>query len=290
MKRPVVVFVLLTGLIIAGSLPYRTDLKFNHRYHIEEEELACVDCHTNVLSSSSGMDNLMVKEATCLECHEREDGDDGECTLCHDSAQPSDFARVESYSPKFSHALHGEQEGIECLECHGGIETAEAISQFMHLPVMDDCMACHATPAEVEGCYQCHSEEENLRPADHTLAWEDMHGMDATAMAQNCNSCHRENFCIECHQGENIAGFSHNADFMLVHGQQFITREKDCAACHTSRDFCVDCHVNVNMVYPVSHVDPEWPGQGHAVEARFDFEACGVCHTARDAACSDCHN
>ena len=288
MNTRILIAVSLTGILIAGSFPWKSDLIFSHKQHIEEEELECIDCHQKAETSTSGRDDLLAAEASCRDCHEEQDT---ECVMCHKGPEePALSPRITNYSAKFNHLLHTEQAGMECLDCHSGVETTVEISSALHLPKMENCMECHVTPAELQGCYTCHTTDEELRPADHTIAWGEMHGMAAASGAQTCNSCHRENYCMDCHQGENIAGFSHNADFMINHAQKFITRESDCAACHQTRQFCIDCHMNTNRILPVSHNSPDWTGQEHAIEARIDFEQCSVCHTNREPSCIECHN
>jgi len=288
MKKQILILMLLMSFIIAGSFSWKSDLIFSHKYHVQDEELACSDCHDGAKTSITGKDDLLAKEAVCRDCHEE---DDTECSMCHkEPDNPLPSPRITNYSLKFNHNLHIEQEEIQCLTCHSGIDESESLSADLHLPKMETCMDCHITPLDLPGCYQCHTKQEQLRPAEHTLAWNEMHGMAARSGAQICNSCHRESSCIDCHQGENIAGFSHNADFMVTHSQQFTTRESDCATCHQSRDYCIDCHVNVNYIVPVGHNSPDWSGFEHAIEGRMDFERCSVCHTGGEETCIKCHN
>lgn len=174
------------------------------------------------------------------------------------------------------------------MTCHKGIEKQELVSDEIHIMNMDGCMGCHATPSELDGCYQCHVQDEELVPENHNESWKLMHGMVSETGAKNCQSCHLENYCIDCHQGENLENQSHPAEFIATHAISWQVRETDCASCHT-RDYCVECHVEVNHVIPVNHSMPDWSGKFHAEEARINSENCSVCHTETDLTCSQCH-
>ena len=285
MKNIILNVLLLIGLVLAGSTPWKSDLKFSHKYHIEEAGAECDVCHAAVLTSVSGKDDLLPAMETCYNCHDEK----MPCTSCHAKGEEPDLLpRVENYSEKFNHKLHIEK-GTSCQVCHTGIESKNEVNEGMHITGMDGCMQCHRTPAETDGCYLCHLENEQLIPVSHTESWSVMHGTASEAGAEKCNLCHQENYCIDCHFGENLDNGSHPAEFLATHAISWQFRENDCSTCHTI-DYCIECHTEVNYIIPINHSIEGWNGSLHAREARTDYENCSVCHTDDDMICARCHH
>lgn len=284
MKLKLLVIGLLFGLVIAGAIQWESDLIFSHKFHAEDAGAECEACHQAALASISGKDDLLPPMETCYNCHDRE----MECTACHKNGEePIILPRITDYSVNFNHKIHVEQ-GTECLTCHKGIEMKEQVNEGLHLMNMDGCMGCHKTPAEISGCYLCHAQDEEIKPANHNESWQVMHGMVSESGFRNCQSCHLESYCLDCHQGENLGNQSHPAEFIATHALSWQFREIECATCHT-RDYCIECHVEVNQVIPADHRMPGWSGKPHADEARRDYENCSLCHTEADLICSQCH-
>ncbi len=286
MRKYYITALFLAGLLIAGSGLQNPDHKFSHKFHAEEAGADCDACHGTAMESLTGADNLYPDHENCYACH---DEDDTECGYCHKNADdPVALKRVENYSLKFNHKQHMDQD-LECLTCHAGIDQKDDAAGAMHLPDMDHCMSCHETPSELDGCYSCHETDESLKPTDHGIAWAESHGMYSETGNQNCQSCHQRSYCTECHQGKNLFNESHPPEFIATHSLSYISREINCTSCHQTRDYCIDCHVNVNYVIPANHVLPDWNSTGHAQEARMDYDRCSVCHVQGDPSCSTCH-
>jgi len=299
MKKIIILFLIISGTLLALSLDWESDLVFSHKYHAEEAGAECSDCHGKVAESVKGTDDLLPEMETCYSCHD----EDMACESCHlQGEDPIILPRVEKYSEKFNHKIHTEN-NVSCEKCHTQIANKEKVNSGMHLPVMNDCMTCHETPDELNGCYSCHTQDENLIPQDHVASWKTEHGLFSESEA-SCQNCHTESYCIDCHQGENTMSQTHPADFIITHGMSFVMRETDCETCHESVDYCVECHVNINYVQPVSHMLNSWKYQSgnndtfdpriHADEAKINFETCAVCHQVGDdlwtEKCSECHN
>ncbi len=286
MRKEILLMTLLAGFVFAGSIVWESDLIFSHKYHVVEIGADCEACHERALESTSGKDDLLTEMETCYNCHD----EDMACNACHERGEePILLPRIDDYSEKFNHKIHHEND-IACLSCHEGVDKKDKVSGSLHLPLMDDCMTCHETPQDLAGCYLCHGEKENLKPVDHDALWPENHGMFAESNAQNCNSCHTDNYCITCHEGENLMDQTHPPDFIATHAISYMMRETDCGTCHESRDYCIECHVEVNHVLPANHTMPDWRGHGHAEEARLKFDNCTVCHSESDPLCSECHN
>ena len=123
--------------------------------------------------------------------------------------------------------------------------------------------------------------------------WSKNHGKFKEAGSSNCTTCHTQNYCIDCHKGENLFGESHPPEFILTHSMSFLARESDCQACHKDRDFCVECHTEVNYVVPATHGLFNWKpwisGSLHIIEGKLNSDYCGVCHIEADPSCTGCH-
>ena len=60
----------------------------------------------------------------------------------------------ERESNAFEHRAHV-VEGINCLECHAGIQEAGDTGP-MHFPSTADCVGCHEEPHDPNTCADCH--------------------------------------------------------------------------------------------------------------------------------------
>ncbi|MCP4411179.1 MAG: cytochrome c3 family protein [Gammaproteobacteria bacterium] len=261
-------------------------LEFSHKYHLEEEEMECTDCHDSVENSTTGFDDLLPDKEVCAECHEVEEKD--ECSTCHtNSATAVNISRIKDYSQLFSHEKHlGED--LNCEDCHGDVTEIEK-NEHAAIPDMLVCMDCHQSNSVAENCLTCHTIDEQLLPTNHNLAFTehshgDFAGMEFININNNktCNTCHKVEFCQNCHQGENLDRFSHPLNFEFTHALNTQGKEKNCITCHEERSFCSSCHVE-NNVMPHNHT-AGWAnsmlgnGGRHSFEATIDLDNCMSCH------------
>jgi hypothetical protein len=273
----IVIILLLLGLLYAGTLSWESDLVFSHKYHAQEVGAECSDCHSKALESISGRDDLLPEMETCYNCHDEEMA----CKACHQQGEePTLLPRLTTYNPDFNHKRHQEKD-IACKTCHNGIANKETVTSGTHLPDGKICSDCHSTSSELT---------QILKPRDHSEFWLQIHGMFSETGSQTCSSCHTDAYCIDCHQGENLLNQSHSPDFIAAHGISYTLRESDCATCHQGKDYCIECHREVNNVIPPTHLMPDWKGPLHSQEARKDFDYCSVCHEQDDISCIECHN
>ncbi len=283
-------FILVAGLFvtffISNSNDKETDLIFSHKFHVIENDVECSTCHPDAETSESGTDDLLPKEEYCLNCHEK---NKETCGNCHKNPNnPTPIPRITNYSPKFNHKKHIDK-GYKCVECHKPVEQLETADEVI-LPTMQKCMTCHEVPDNQDGCYMCHTKEENLKPADHTELWLTNHGSFKASggSANDCKTCHTENYCMDCHLGDNLFGESHPPEFITTHPLSYLMHESDCASCHGGYDYCIDCHTKVNYVVPPSHAF-NWKAL-HQTEARSNAETCAVCHRNDEPRCMNCHD
>ncbi len=272
----------------------RQELNFSHRLHIEENGLACDDCHESATASSTGADNLLPPMESCQTCHDIEDPET--CATCHvDGDNPDIVPRIVDYSQKFSHALH-DATGLSCETCHEDVALSED-SRLTLLPGMVSCTTCHEDAGARNECLTCHLPGENLKPASHVLGFQRAHGDLARTGAvdpggMTCQTCHSNDFCQDCHEGENLDRTTHPLNFAFTHALEAQANKQNCITCHTEQQFCIDCHRD-NFVLPHDH-GPGWairPGGGrHKREALNDIASCMACHEDdADRVCQPCH-
>jgi len=81
-----------------------------------------------------------------------------------------------------------------------------------------------------------------LLPNNHQVAWLRVHGATASADPVACQSCHRDAFCINCHQNrDSILTFVHDRNYLSFHGVDARANPIQCGSCHRE-DFCLNCH------------------------------------------------
>ncbi len=281
-------------LTVVASLSYilfaqELELIFSHKYHAEEVSVACTDCHL-AETSTSPTDNLLPDMERCYTCHDK---DNTECTICHkDPDNAIVYPRVTSYIAKFSHQKHS-GETFNCETCHSGVNKSSDV-QSKHISTMSQCVQCHENNAKGDYCYTCHNTSENLEPADHSLAWEDEHGIVAGMAKENCSVCHQLHKCDKCHEGDNLDRKVHRLNFVNNHGISAKGNKDNCLTCHEEQAFCMDCH-SQRMVMPRNHSRANWSntttGGVHARAAKLDLDNCMSCHSnaVGDPVCVVCH-
>ncbi len=141
---------------------------------------------------------------------------------------------------------------------------------------------------------------DKLKPISHTPNFTHTHGDMARLNVRemnadmDCATCHKPKFCQDCHEGDNLDRLTHPLNYEFTHSLDAQGKERECAVCHTERQFCVNCHID-NQVLPKNHT-AGWvnriPNDGgrHRVEALNDIEACMACHQQNaDQICQACH-
>lgn len=258
---------------------------------------------------------------SCAVCHARES-----CTSCHLNGDR--LAPIQALAPDSRVAVLARNETREWPEpashdgdwylSHGGEARADPGS----------CANCHARPS----CTTCHTGDEGflqdlpsrvpggpagaltrrVRPATHGQDFLMNHGPGAGASLPRCESCHREESCVECHaslgrsgdgtpegslpgwpSGDSEGGY-HPPNFVLRHGAESFARQSECADCHSTEAFCRSCHEQMGMAREgrlgsASFHDavPNWL-LGHGRAARQNLESCASCH--QQTSCLRCHS
>lgn len=265
--------------------PQQIPLRFDHRYHVEEEGLDCDLCHEAALQSARPADRLMPDESICANCHDVDEPEG--CPQCHVGFPATERgkqtpARAEFPAARlhFSHRLHG-QADVSCEECHRGVRTV-AMATVAHLPTEAMCVQCHRDRHVSNACSTCHlgdpsgrlvtqfslpasppervalrlhasTSADRLLPTGrwgvaHDKDFLTGHGPAAAANPPLCESCHRPEDCRDCHGGVARPLRIHPGDWVALHGVEASVDSQNCASCHRSQSFCLDCHRRTRMV------------------------------------------
>jgi hypothetical protein len=232
---------------------------FPHQLHIEDVELSCEDCHGDVSSSTSLDTRLLPDENFCADCH-------GE-------AMPVYPAKL--LAADFSHQLH--TKSFECQDCHSQIldDTEPTVNW-----TSTTCQNCHAS----------------ISPANHDLEWASLHGLELNSGTDtNCQLCHKQETCEQCHQLQQFTPKVHMDGFVLSHAFEARAGILECYSCHEMVQDCYTCHMQ-NQVMPMNHNFPNWVGVKliggglHSTLALDEPEVCQTCHLpATDPNCLKCH-
>lgn len=136
-------------------------------------------------------------------------------------------------------------------------------------------------------------------PPSHTSDFMKRHGAIARASTAECGSCHREQECLDCHQGLTRPLSVHSPAYIEIHAQEAYRQSWSCTTCHTPQLFCRSCHAlaragstGAAAPQPGVRFHPEgWlgrtPGPDHGRQARRNLMACASCHQEKD--CVRCH-
>jgi hypothetical protein len=239
------IFVLSVGALFVLAFAQEKDqLIFSHKFHAEEAEAACSDCHEDALTSQDASDNLIPSMETCYNCH---DEDDTECSYCHTNPDEAiESPRSVGLKANFAHQIHAKSDQ-DCANCHGGIVSEEQADGLNHIPGRNQC-----------------------------------------------TDCHQINYCIKCHEGDNLDHLAHPLNFRNNHALAAKGNKDNCVTCHQEQAFCIECH-QTELVMPRSHSFANWSnrsnGGRHARKALFDFDSCQSCHNGQsaDLVCIECH-
>ena len=311
------------------SSPMRKpDILFSHTMHAEIG-IACVDCHAAAATSTAALNPLGATHESCSSCHGAEI--EQRCEFCH--TDPSNISPVEAtdHDLIFSHAQHAAMESVDCQTCHVNAAGAVDLSASL-LPAMESCSTCHNDNRATNTCESCHKNFATLIPPDHERSdFRRTHRETARlgGLQVNCQTCHTETFCQDCHFGPGLKQFGadglgsepahrrvlkdspdqlilqnvHDLNYRFTHGIDAKARQSECMTCHEPQTFCADCHVtggNINQARfrPATHdvagfttIGSGSGGGLHAEEAKRDIESCISCHDVegQDPTCMTCH-
>jgi hypothetical protein len=272
---------------VLGSIVPTSALAAQQRFPHETHSVFFPDCGACHAGVASGTEEGLYPESSM-------------CAPCHDgSTAPQiqwDPPEARASSLRFPHSPHS----FGCETCHlpQGPDHLEALS----IPEAETCMGCHNPGTEhqqAEQCDFCHAPVNDFRLSRsglengfHGEGFVSSHGPAAAAGQPDCTSCHRENTCTQCHEGQGSPDF-HPINFLASHGPEAYGRVSDCSSCHNSEAFCRECHLGMGIQGAENAVAPFHDNQGlwilsHPQAARQDLEGCVSCHKQTD--CLRCHS
>ncbi len=153
----------------------------------------------------------------------------------------------------FTHKEHREifkDVGLQCSDCHpiGLVAPEGQKPPAMFPPPRSTCHGCHlaeasAAPTAPGRCALCHPNALELKPPSHGPGWDTGgHAGAARAARTQCESCHEQALCTDCHEGRGaLSRMPHGAGFRAVHGIEGRLDPQGCALCHGG-DACTSCH------------------------------------------------
>jgi len=313
-------------------------IEFSHADHLKDK-MGCVFCHEDAEESRSSLDNLIPGHDVCDICHDIdrdepekkvEEGEPrADCVACHIGYDPKkdEVARVVIPPPnlKFNHAVHAENK-VDCRTCHGQFEEQGVVlATRAQLPKMSLCLQCHDDATAPAACTTCHLAEAGgvvkmdfpegklapsgvLRGAIHDTNFRTSHAVVARNDAEYCETCHKKDFCVGCHNGVMKPLDFHGNDYIALHPVEARRNNPDCSACHRLQTFCVGCHSRSGVASdsivsefrgsvlqgdgPRFHPEGwnEFGNRGpnhHSFQAQKNIKQCASCH--REQFCIGCH-
>lgn len=213
--------------------------------------------HQAVGFSSTHGDAANAIDATCGDCHARES-----CQVCHLTLGAREAIG------RLPVAKRGGPQGVQ-LRRANALQLLYNVS-FRSLSEASKVTIVHVHPPDFM--------------KDHRAA-------AATANA-NCQSCHLQRYCADCHDGVGRVKY-HPVNFMQGHAAQAYGREQDCASCHNNEAFCVSCHLSTGIGATgarngaTHNQSPNWLID-HGQAARLELQNCASCHKQSD--CIACHS
>ncbi len=293
---------------------------FSHARHLAKK-IACDFCHDKAPSSTKSSDNLLPSRDVCETCHPPNTKDP-------ERSIGADLARIVLPAPnlKFDHSAHVKK-GVGCTRCHAAVERVDLATRNQ-LPTMGLCLQCHdSRRAPLHGpsrCATCHVMRPDntieteyptgtlapsgaLRGDAHTPEFRTQHASVAANDERYCANCHRQDFCLGCHNGVVKPLDFHGNDYISRHPIDARKDSPRCDACHRRQSFCLGCHERLGVVdvrtgvdrafspigskrfHPPGWSDPSAAGDPnhHKWEAERNLKQCVSCH--RQETCLQCH-
>ena len=237
-------------------------------------------------------DSAKAKPQSCANCHAQPS-----CRTCHIGRSASrEIARLARPDPDGA-------AGVRLKVLPVDMVARGAASTFPHAPSGAAAPPAAPTVAAVGlvgGPSVAQMNRVAHAPADtalrlvrvHPLDFVEQHGPTASSGRINCQGCHEERTCTNCHNGGSRRRF-HGFNFVSRHAASAAGRERDCSSCHATETFCRECHRGQGVLArgsrDVAYHDrqPLWLTQ-HGQAARMEMQTCASCHQQRD--CTRCHS
>jgi hypothetical protein len=148
----------LLGVGVYTDYAPEQPIKFSHKLHAGDNQIACVYCHSGVEKSKHAN---IPSANVCMNCHayiqegptygKEEIGKiyaaldyNPETRKYGTNQKPIEWIRVHSLPDHayFNHSQHVKVGKIECTQCHGPVDSMEVVKQYSPL-TMGWCINCH---------------------------------------------------------------------------------------------------------------------------------------------------
>ena len=173
-------------------------IRFSHATHTRAS-VACLACHEEIYDATNLDGQFLPPESKCLECHKDKKAQ-GDCAFCHrDADHPGPYPKVER-ALRLSHARHIDLVKEDCARCHQRLP--ELVRAESTVPPMSTCTSCHEHAVELA--------------------------------SGECSSCHVD---LRRFPLRPVSLFSHQGDFVRLHGAMARSAGEGCAQCH-DQTFC----------------------------------------------------
>lgn len=182
--------------------------------------------------------------------------------------------------------------GLICLQQRSYADKKMSHAEYAKTPIRE--------------CNECHKSE-GIAP-NHGSDFLREHRVLAGRADKNCNQCHDQAWCLDCHQGggsgDNLSigtsgrdykPKSHRSDFISIHPLKAVDNQQQCYRCHDQK-YCSACHTRFprGSLHIKSHLRSGagqtymWSSE-HSSEARRNLQSCQTCHADGDV-CLRCHS
>ena len=195
---------------------------------------------------------------------------------------------------KFSHQLHINQVGADCLICHGGATTSKAAADRI-LPEEDTCHSCHngAIAPIVDTAWlteretrkrtfyfnhEFHLKIGNVTAIIRSALDEGRHLGESVGIRRFLN---HDNACQGCHRG---------LEEINLATQSNLPSMSDCLVCHSKIDnpfSCEECHLPGSKLKPADHTR-EFVDLHSTGKLNLNKTTCLPCH-GTNFSCMGCH-
>ncbi|MDP4196617.1 MAG: cytochrome c3 family protein [Bacteroidota bacterium] len=245
--------------------PKKSNLIFNHSFHISKEKLDCKKCHQGLEEVDYGYKAKMAVPpmSLCNDCHNNFKGiASNQCEACHISTVNLIPASHQTVDFRRTHKFAAQKDNANCNMCHDN----------------SSCQECHVATNVLT---------EKNTPTDFYTPY-------VPSNSPLSNGAKKQQITRV-----------HDLNYVYTHGIDLKGKTTECQTCHETESFCVPCHndrqadFNLAGVMPASHKVPNFVtiggygsgGGEHARQARRDIESCQSCHDVQgsDPNCIQCH-
>jgi len=283
-------------------VPTVNELNFSHKYHVETQKKACIECHSGLDTVKYSKESAAAfpKMETCYSCHNNKTSVNY-CEGCHTNltGRKPDSHRDPNFlnEHKVVADVSNEKNKYNCMMCH-----TDNFCQVCHSPVgytgtnsKNNFFVPYYTK---EGATRMDRASLQKLSTVHDMNYRFTHGLDANNKTFECKTCHDvQTFCVDCHQngGEELTGvapMSHRQpNFTTIgvntggglHADLAKRDIESCQSCHDTQGgdpVCIKCHIDndgVQGTNPKTH------------ESGFMHNENGIWHQTQGAICYTCH-